>query len=81
MPESGIGSQAALAVAALPGFTYPSDLEPSARWFGPDGDVIQLAMSGEGRMDVPSVCIERQLDPKRFQASSRLIRSWASTRR
>jgi hypothetical protein len=40
-----------------------------------------LAMSGEGRMDVPSVCIERQLDPKRFQASSRLIRSWASTRR
>jgi O-succinylbenzoate synthase len=81
MPESGIGSQAALAAAALPGFVYPSDLEPSARWFGPDGDVIQLIMNGEGRMDVPSVCIERQLDPERFQASSRPIRSWASTRR
>jgi o-succinylbenzoate synthase len=81
MPESGIGSQAALAAAALPGFVYPSDLEPSARWFGRDGDVINLTMSGEGRMDVPSVCIEPQLDPERFQASSQLIRSWASTRR
>ena len=81
MPESGIGSQAALAAAALPGFVYPSDLEPSTRWFGPDGDVIQLTMSGEGRMDVPSACIERQLDLERFRASSRLIRSWTSTRR
>jgi o-succinylbenzoate synthase len=81
MPESGIGSQAALAAAALPGFVYPSDLEPSTRWFGPDGDVIQLTMSGEGRMDVPSVCIERQLDLERFRASSRPIRSWTSTRR
>jgi o-succinylbenzoate synthase len=81
MPESGIGSQAALAAAALPGFVYPSDLEPSTRWFGRDGDVIQLSMSEEGRMDVPSVCVERQLDLQRFQASTQLIRSWASTRR
>jgi O-succinylbenzoate synthase len=81
MPESGIGSQAALAAAALPGFVYPSDLEPSTRWFGRDGDVIQLTMSEEGRMDVPSVCIERQLDLEQFQASTQLIRSWASTRR
>jgi O-succinylbenzoate synthase len=81
MPESGIGSQAALAAAALPGFVYPSDLEPSSRWFGQDGDVIQLAMSAEGCMGVPTVCIERQLDPERFQASSHLIRSWAAARR
>jgi O-succinylbenzoate synthase len=79
MPESGIGSQAALAAAALPGFTYPSDLEPSTRWFGRNGDVIQLTMNGEGRMDVPSVCIERQVDLERFRASSRLIRSWDSS--
>jgi o-succinylbenzoate synthase len=81
MPESGIGSQAALAAAALPGFVYPSDLEPSTRWFGQDGDVIQLAMSAEGCMGVPTVCIERQLDPERFQTSSHLIRSWAAARR
>ncbi|HEV8456436.1 MAG TPA: o-succinylbenzoate synthase [Gemmatimonadales bacterium] len=81
MPESGIGSQAALAAAALPGFVHPSDLEPSTRWFGRDGDVIQLTMSGDGRMEVPSVGIERQLDPERFQASSQLIRSWATSRR
>src|SRR5258708_7036213 len=31
MPESGIGSQAPLAVAALPLCSYPSDLEPSSR--------------------------------------------------
>jgi hypothetical protein len=30
---------------------------------------------------VPSVCIERQLDLEQFQASTQLIRSWASTRR
>ncbi|HEX2450726.1 MAG TPA: o-succinylbenzoate synthase, partial [Gemmatimonadales bacterium] len=44
MPESGLGSQAALAAAALPGFVFPSDLEPSARWFGRNADVIKLTM-------------------------------------
>ncbi|MFL5477256.1 MAG: o-succinylbenzoate synthase, partial [Gemmatimonadales bacterium] len=44
MPESGIGSQAAIAAAALPGFVYPSDVEPSARWFGKGADVIDLKM-------------------------------------
>jgi o-succinylbenzoate synthase len=29
MPESGLGSQAAIAAACLPGFIYPSDVEPS----------------------------------------------------
>jgi O-succinylbenzoate synthase len=58
MPESGIGSQAALAAAAMPLFTYPSDLEPSDRWFGVGKDVIELRMSVEGRMTVPRVSIE-----------------------
>jgi hypothetical protein len=77
MPESGIGSQAALAAAALPGFDYPSDLEPSTRWFGEGGDVIQLRMDGEGQMAVPSSSVHCLLDPERFQASSRMIRSWS----
>jgi len=41
---------AALAVAALPQFTYVSDLEPSARWYGRNADVIKLTMGKDGRM-------------------------------
>src|SRR5207244_4364949 len=65
MPESGIGSQAALAVAALPLCVYPSDLEPSARWYGrgrgagAGADVIKLSMSKDGRMAVPGVSVAR----------------------
>jgi O-succinylbenzoate synthase len=73
MPESGLGSQAALAAAAMPGFVYPSDLEPSARWFGRNADVIKLTMSREGRMNVPGVPIAAQLDAGRFGAASRRI--------
>jgi O-succinylbenzoate synthase len=73
MPESGIGSQAALAAAALPGFVYPSDLEPSTRWFGRSADVIKLVMSDQGLMEVPSVSIGGLLDQDRFQAAARLL--------
>jgi o-succinylbenzoate synthase len=73
MPESGIGSQAAVAAAALPGFLYPSDLEPSTRWFGRDSDVIQLTMSADGRMDVPTKSVGGLLDPDRFAAAARLL--------
>jgi O-succinylbenzoate synthase len=78
MPESGIGSQAALAAASLPGFVYPSDLEPSTRWFGRNADVVKLAMSNEGRMEVPGVSIERMLDLDLFRAATRLILSTAA---
>jgi O-succinylbenzoate synthase len=67
MPESGIGSQAALAAAALPLFVYPSDLEPSSRWFGRNGDVIKLSMGKDGRMAVPNQSCGRLLDPARFR--------------
>ena len=73
MPESGLGSQAALAAAAMPGFVYPSDLEPSTRWFGRNADVIKLTMTGEGRMRVPGVPIAALLDARRFSAAARLI--------
>jgi O-succinylbenzoate synthase len=75
MPESGIGSQAAIAAAALPRFTYPSDLEPSARWFGRNTDVVKLVMGPDGRMAVPNVSIERLLDRERFRRASRLLRT------
>ena len=70
MPESGLGSQAAIAAAALPGFAFPSDLEPSARWFGRNHDVIKLTMDSQGSMRVPGVSIGRMLDRARFAAAS-----------
>jgi o-succinylbenzoate synthase len=73
MPESGIGSQAALAAAAMPGFVFPSDLEPSTRWFGLDSDVVSLTMNAEGRMEVPQVSVAELLDPDRFKAAARLL--------
>jgi len=73
MPESGIGSQAAIAAAALPGFVYPSDVEPSTRWFGPDSDVIPLIMDSEGRMQVPTSSAGRLLIQERFEAAARLL--------
>jgi O-succinylbenzoate synthase len=74
MPESGLGSQAALAAAALPGFVYPSDLEPSTRWFGRNQDVIKLTMDAGGMMRVPGVSIARMLDRGRFQSASIRLR-------
>jgi o-succinylbenzoate synthase len=73
MPESGIGSQAALAAASLPGFVYPSDLEPSTRWFGRRTDVVPLLMNDQGRMAVPAVSIAGLLDQERFEAATRLV--------
>ena len=73
MPESGIGSQAALAAAALPLFVYPSDLEPSTRWFGRNADVIKLSMSKEGQMAVPAQSAARLLDRGRFRVAARLL--------
>jgi O-succinylbenzoate synthase len=73
MPESGIGSQAALAAAALPAFVYPSDLEPSSRWFGRGVDVIKLVMGPDGRMAVPAQSVGRLLDPGRFRSATRRL--------
>ena len=73
MPESGLGSQAALAAAALPGFVYPSDLEPSTRWFGPGVDVIELRMAADGTMEVPGTSIAGLLDPDAFRRSARRL--------
>jgi o-succinylbenzoate synthase len=73
MPESGIGSQAAIAAAALPGFVYPSDVEPSARWFGAAADVVELVMSADGRMTVSSCSVAHLLDRDRFHAASRRL--------
>jgi hypothetical protein len=73
MPESGIGSQAALAAASLPGFVYPSDLEPSTRWFGRNSDVLKLTMTSDGLMEVPTTSVAARLDVERFKEAARLV--------
>jgi o-succinylbenzoate synthase len=73
MPESGLGSQAALAVAALPGFVYPTDLEPSTRWFPAGTDVLELLMAGDGTMEVPHTSIAGRLDLALFRRASRRL--------
>jgi o-succinylbenzoate synthase len=78
MPESGLGSQAAIAAAALPGFVYPSDLEPSARWFGEGQDVIQLNMSPAGTMRAPECSIAALLDEERFHATAHRVLNLAA---
>jgi O-succinylbenzoate synthase len=73
MPESGLGSQAALAAAALPGFVFPSDVEPSTRWFPPGTDVIELRMAVDGTMEVPRASIAGRLDGALFRRASRQL--------
>ncbi|MGH7510748.1 MAG: o-succinylbenzoate synthase [Gemmatimonadales bacterium] len=73
MPESGIGSQSAIAAASLPGFAFPSDLEPSTRWYGRNADVVQLLMDDEGRMPVPAVSVASLIDLERFAQAARLL--------
>ena len=73
MPESGLGSQAALAAAALPGFVYPTDIEPSTRWFPAGTDVIELRMDPDGTMEVPRTSIAPRLDQTLFRRASRRL--------
>jgi O-succinylbenzoate synthase len=53
MPETGIGARAILALGALPRFVYPSDVEPSDRWYAPGTDPLPLVMATDGTMPVP----------------------------
>jgi O-succinylbenzoate synthase len=52
MLETGIGRAASVALAALPGFTLPSDLSASARYYAPDLTVPFLLE--EGHLRVPT---------------------------
>ena len=54
MPETGIGARAILALGALPRFVYPTDVEPSERWYASGTDPLPLVMSADGTMPVPS---------------------------
>jgi o-succinylbenzoate synthase len=52
MPELGVGSAQALAVAAHLAFVYPTDVEPSARWY--EYDILRPEMTLHDRcLDLP----------------------------
>jgi len=53
MPESGIGAVPVLNLASFNLFQFPADVEASERWYGPGNDLIELEMSGDGRIYVP----------------------------
>jgi O-succinylbenzoate synthase len=53
MPETGIGARTILALGALPRFVYPSDVEPSERWYAAGTDPLPLVMASDGTMAVP----------------------------
>jgi O-succinylbenzoate synthase len=64
MPETGIGAQAMLALCAYAGFVYPSDIEPSERWYEAGTDLIELEMSDDGTMLVPGRRPALELDAR-----------------
>ncbi len=52
MPETGVGSHAILGLGAFAGFTLPTDLAASERWYRPATDLIELRMDSQGHIAV-----------------------------
>ena len=53
MPESGIGHAQGLALASLPNFTYPTDIEATDRFFEQDVTDPQIEIAKDGTIAVP----------------------------
>ena len=53
MPELGVASAQALHLATLGNFTFPTDVEASARWFKDDIIVPPIEISAEGFINLP----------------------------
>jgi O-succinylbenzoate synthase len=54
MPELGVGQAQGIHLAALANCRYPSDVEPSARWFVDDYVVPLIELSAPGILRVPT---------------------------
>ncbi len=54
MPELGIASAHALAIATLPGFVYPTDIEASSRWFVDDIIDPLITITPDGFITMPN---------------------------
>ncbi len=53
MPELGVASAQGLHLATLPGFTFPSDVEASARWYVDDIISPAIELSADGTISIP----------------------------
>jgi O-succinylbenzoate synthase len=54
MPELGVGQAQGIHLAALANCKYPTDIEPSARWFVDDYVVPLIELSAPGLLAVPT---------------------------
>jgi O-succinylbenzoate synthase len=54
MPELGIGQAHGIHLATLANCKYPSDIEPSTRWFVDDYTVPIIDMATPGIISVPT---------------------------
>jgi O-succinylbenzoate synthase len=75
MPELGVGQAQAIHLAALANCKYPTDVEPSARWFVDDYVVPLIELSAPGILSVPTrPGLGYQVDPakvRRYQVRHR----------
>jgi len=53
MPELGIASAQALHLAMHPGFSFPTDIEASTRWYTDDVVEPSITINGDGYIEVP----------------------------
>jgi len=81
MPELGVGQAQGIHLAALANCKYPTDIEPSARWFVDDYVVPLIELSAPGLLSVPTrPGLGYQVDPakvRRYQVKYHEIRGQA----
>ncbi len=52
MPETGVGTHAIVCLGAFAGFTLPTDVAASHRWYRAGADLVEQMMDGSGRVPV-----------------------------
>jgi O-succinylbenzoate synthase len=68
MPELGVGQAQGIHLAALSNCKYPTDVEPSARWFVDDYVVPLIELSAPGLLSVPTrPGLGYQVDPAKVR--------------
>ena len=68
MPELGIASAQALAIATLPGFVYPTDIEASSRWFVDDIIDPPITITPDGFIEMPkNPSMTYTVDPNKLE--------------
>lgn len=84
MPELGVGQAQGIHLAALPNCKFPTDIEPSARWFVDDYVVPLIELSAPGILSIPArPGIGYEVDAarlKRYQIRSEVLTGTAPGR-